>query len=154
MRRDRRDERRAKAGEGLRRAAAAIPLVLLACATSAPEPEPLLEPRDVATHASEFFCAQGRWPGDAAELAAFPAPATPRTRLEPRSGAIPWPLLHDAAFETEPGGALRVRAELPPGRVAGQPPERPVALRLRVERPGCWPPRAAEAGSEAGGSPP
>jgi hypothetical protein len=97
----------------------------------------------VATHASEFFCARGRWPTDVAELEAFPAPATPRTRLEAASGAIPWSLLRGATLEPEPDGALRVRADLPPGRVAGQPPERPVALRLRVEPPGCWPPRLA-----------
>jgi hypothetical protein len=118
-----------------------LPAVLIACAAREPGPEPVLEPRALAAHASEFFCARGRWPADVGELEAFPAPATPRTGLEAPSGTIPWALLRDATTASGPDGALHLDADLPAGCVAGQPPERPVALRLRVERPGCWPPR-------------
>jgi len=137
-----------RAGASRGRALVALSLLGLACASrgDAPAPDLPLEPRDLAAHASEFHCAYARWPRDVAELEAFPTPAMPRTRLAPTSGAVPWPLLADAELLPEPDGALDIRAELPPGRVEGQHPDRPVALQLRVEPPGCWPPQGVAAG--------
>jgi len=132
-------------GATLRRSvsSAGLALTMLACGGGGPSPAPrppLLEPRDLATHASEFYCAHGRWPADVSELEAFAPPAVPRTQLAGTAGDVPWPSLEQAALQRQADGSLLVIADLPPGSLADRPPDSPLELHLRVERPGCWPP--------------
>jgi hypothetical protein len=122
---------------------AGLALAMLACGGGGPSPAlrpPLLEPRDLATHASEFYCAHGRWPDDVSELEAFPPPAVPRTQLAGTAGDVPWRSLEQAVLRRQADGSLLVIATLSPGSLADRPPDLPLELHLRVERPGCWPP--------------
>ncbi len=102
--------------------------------------EPALDSVALARHASEFYCQEGRWPANASELRAFPLPEQPRAQSGPGPDPIPWELLHDARFQSEPAGSLLVTATVPADSLMDASPGQPLELNLRVEEPGCWPP--------------
>jgi len=124
-----------------------VMLVTAGCAgtpASAPDGE-RLRTSALAARASEFQCAHGRWPTDAAELEAFPLPERSRAQLHPGPAPVPWSLLRTARFEPQAGGSLLILASLPADRLVDGPASRPVDLRLLVATPGCWPPAGAPA---------
>jgi hypothetical protein len=122
--------------------AVAVMLAAAGCAgsASAPAEGERLETSALAARASEFFCASGRWPRDAAELEAFPLPERSRVALQSSPAPVPWSLLRAARFQPAADGSLLIAASLPPDRLAGGPPAQPVDLNLQVAEPGCWPP--------------
>jgi hypothetical protein len=126
----------------VRLATIAAMLTAAGCAGTPPASpgEEKLETPALAARASEFYCASGRWPRDAAELEAFPLPERSRIALRASPAAVPWSLLRSARFQPEADGSLLISASLPPDRLADGPPAQPIDLNLEVAEPGCWPP--------------